>query len=254
MRLPPLLLFPVQLIPEGGLPVFGDTPAPVMPTCKCSSVCVFNIQVCHHLRIATARVFGAAMRAVMVWHQMSAAAVLPALSCALVLLFDSLSLAPVLSRRDLLPSAPLYPSAIAATGQEPVCRVYTDMGVVVALPHCMDNVMQCRTDPFLNAIGKACICKSQYSSRGLSSCSCISYLRTVFHYALCAIKTSRASWSLVLVVPTAKTECPVLFFLQTETDGVSSLGSTAADPRFVPQYPQYLDKKGNGALGPMTQV
>jgi hypothetical protein len=107
VRLPPLLpllMFPVQLIPEGGLPVYGDTPAPVMPT---------------------------------------------------------------------------------ITGQEPVCRVYTDMGTVVTLPHCMDNVMQCRTDPFLKAIGKACV---------------------------------------------------------------------AADPRFVPQYPQYLDRNGNGALGPMTQV
>jgi hypothetical protein len=41
VRLPPLLpllMFPVQLIPEGGLPVYGDTPAPVMPTSKCYCV------------------------------------------------------------------------------------------------------------------------------------------------------------------------------------------------------------------------
>lgn len=126
------------------------------------------------------------------------------------------------------------------------------MGTVVTLPHCMDNVMQCRTDPFLKAIGKACVGKFQCSSRRLSSSFAFHFFGLCF-VMYCAIKTSGASSSLVLVVPTAKTEGSVLF-LQTETDGVSSVCSTAADPRFVPQYPQYLDRKGNGALGPMTQV
>ena len=87
----------------------------------------------------------------------------------LVLLSDNLSLAPVRSRRAAQLSAPLHPSAIAVTGQEPVCRVYTDMGTVVALPHCMDNVMQCRTDPYLKAIGKACIGKDRMPCPPLSA-------------------------------------------------------------------------------------
>jgi len=78
--------------------------------------------------------------------------------------------------------APVMP---AITGEEPTCNVFTDQGVVVTLPHCYDNVMQCRTDPYLKAIGKNCI---------------------------------------------------------------------AADPRFVPVMPPYLDKNGHGKMGPMTQV
>jgi hypothetical protein len=59
-----------------------------------------------------------------------------------------------------LPPLPLALFASpAVSGQEPVCRVYNDMGEVVTLPHCMDNVMQCRTDPYLKAIGKNCVGK-----------------------------------------------------------------------------------------------
>jgi hypothetical protein len=72
-----------------------------------------------------------------------------------------------------------------STGQEIVCKVYNDAGEVVTLPHCYDNVMSCRTDPYLKAIGKNC---------------------------------------------------------------------AAADPRFVPTMPPYLDKNGHGKLGPMSQV
>ena len=52
---------------------------------------------------------------------------------------------------------PLLFASPAVSGQEPICRVYNDYGEVVTLPHCMDNVMQCRTDPYLKAIGKNCI-------------------------------------------------------------------------------------------------
>merc|ERR1712216_215995 len=72
-----------------------------------------------------------------------------------------------------------------STGQEIVCKVYNDAGEVVTLPHCYDNVMSCRTDPYLKAVGKNC---------------------------------------------------------------------AAADPRFVPTMPPYLDKNGHGKLGPMSQV